>query len=209
MPRSNTSLSSRKLASMLRSSKQSSHRPPQIKSNIIFGHRYRFTSTGAASIPITVALLRGVGGVVATSATTGTPIAFSVKVRSVEIWTPPASQGASATCSLEWSSGSTLDSTSTVEISDTTMSTAEPAHLRTSPPKTSLASFWQHIGADQLFVITAPAGSVVDVSVQFIQNDNEASPTVVTLAGATTGNMYYMPLDGHGGVMAPVSLTLG
>lgn len=193
---------------MLRSSKSLVH-PPQIKSNIIFGHRYRFTSTGAAAIPITVALLRGIGGVVATTSTTGAPIAFSVKVRSVEIWTPPASQGALATCSLEWASGSTLDSTNTVEVSDTSMSVAEPAHLRTSPPKSSLASFWQHIGADQLFVITAPAGSVVDVSMQYVLNDDEASPTSVVLAGATVGNMYYMPLDGHGGVMAPVSLTTG
>jgi hypothetical protein len=181
--------------------------PPQLNSNVILNHRYRFTSATATVIPITPSLLLTAAGSVCTVAnTTVTSFFGSVKVNSIEIWAPPASQGSTSTCSVEWNVVNS--SQSTKEVSDTSNSVSFPAHIRCVPPAKSLASFWQTQSSTAYFQIVAPSGSIIDLNLSLTMYDDDAGTSQATRAvgAGSLGLVYYMSL-GAAGVYPPVSLT--
>lgn len=179
--------------------------PPQLRTNVILKHRYRFTSTNASKQTIIDNDMVGIAGAVCSVAnSTLSMIAASVKIHSVEIWSPPASQGAAATCSLEWLS----TYSPTIEVSDTSVSVSRPAHIKASPPPGSAASFWINPGGIQnIMNITAPVGSIIDVTCTHVLNDVGAAGQSYTVAAGTLGALYYLPLDGSSDVYVPTSLT--
>jgi hypothetical protein len=132
---------------------------------------------------------------------------YSVKVNYVEMWAPPASQGASSTVSINWESPNAPN----VEISDTTVSVAVPAHLKCKPPSHSLAAFWQNVGSGTIFSLVAPVGTIIDVSlslVMFDEDDGSTTPATSAVATATLGLVYYLSLDPNATHRyAPVALT--
>ena len=180
--------------------------PPQLNANVILKHRYRFISTDGTATAIGAGdLLNAAGSLVVVANTTARSLFKSVKIEEVEIWTPPASQGSAATCSILWSSSSAAAPTS-LEVSDTTVSVAEPAHVRARPPARSSPSFWMDVNSDSPFTITAPSGSVIDVTLTLVVLDGAAGGTW-TIASGTLGQVVYAPLDGDGDRFTPVSLT--
>jgi hypothetical protein len=71
-----------------------------------------------------------------------------------------------------------------------------------------LASFWNTSGTNPLVVLTAPSGTIIDVSLELILTDDEAgdATTAVTTASLTT--VYYLSLDPNATHrFVPVSLT--
>lgn len=184
--------------------------PPQINSNVSLGHVYRFLSSSASATTVTVgSLLAACGSTCKAVNTTVTAFTSSVKVNRVSIWSPPASQGASATCSINWIGG--LNS-SDKEISDTTVSVAQPAHISSSPPPRSLAEFWNNgsNAAANLFTLIAPIGSIIDVSVSQILFDEDSGDTSVdtAVAAAVFNKVYYLSLDPNATHhYTPISLT--
>jgi hypothetical protein len=125
----------------------------------------------------------------------------------VEIWGGAATAGTGQTVSIEWTGAANSPN---LEFSETTMTAVNPAHLRLAPPKASLASFWQLSTASvNLFQITAPLGSVVDVDLDLIISDTGAAAT--TLTGLTTvvlNKVYYLALDGiNPNNWVPIRLT--
>jgi len=180
--------------------------PPQLRSNVILKHRYRFTSTNSTAQTITDNDLIGIAGAVCQAANSSLAmIAASVKIHSVEIWTPPASQGSAATCSLEWASS---NNSPTIEVSDTTVSVSEPAHIKALPPQGSAASFWiQPGGGYSIMVVSAPQGSIIDVRCTHVLRDDGTQGQSYVVAAGTLGAMYYLPLDGASDVYIPTSLT--
>jgi len=183
-------------------------RPPQLNSNVMFSHTFRFLQGGGSSPAITVGNLLGIAGAVGTvTNTTVNAICDSVRLNWVKVWTPPASQGASATCSLEWTPSSFAPTT---EVSDTTMSVATPAHIVARPPRGSQAAFWNSAGAsaNTLFTITPPAGSVIDVNATYVLADKTSATLAFSVATAALGKLYYLALDQTvGSNLVPVSLT--
>jgi hypothetical protein len=183
----------------------------QLSSNVIKKHKFRFLASSAlANVDITTLHVLGVAGGLGTVAnSTITLFNKSFKISKVEMWAPPPSQGSTATVSLEWL-GSGVNSPNR-EVSDTSMSTAFPAHLVTKPPAQSLASFWTTVNAGSatnIFRLNCPAGTVVDLSLQLIENDQELANVTVTVVTAVLGNIYYLYLDGvttH--LLTPVSLN--
>jgi len=113
-----------------------------------------------------------------------------------------------ATCSVEWASQSNANN---LEVSDTSVSVMRPAHIFTRPPAQSLASFWQSPGIadNQLFNIIAPTGSIIDVAVQLISQDDDNGAAITRgVATGVLGTVYYLSLDNASGhVYPPVSLT--
>jgi len=188
----------------------SANGPMQLRSNIELRHQFRFASTNGAPTAVTSSTLSGALGVVAVTAVLGVQIAQSFKVNQIEIWTPPASQGASATCSVLFPQTA---SDVAREYSDTTVSVATPAHVVCSPPQRSLASFWQSSAGVALFTLVAPPGSVIDVWVSYVLADPTAfsgGGAPATLVGATIGNTYYTALDSltsAGAVYKPIALS--
>jgi len=182
--------------------------PAQFRANPEVTRKYRFTSTSATATTITSQLLLASAGVLADTATSGQAVFQSVKVLFVEIWAPPAMQGATSTCSVLWPRS--LNSQPR-EVSDTTNSVSTPAHVRTSPPAMSLAGFWNPpSSAIPLFTLVAPPGSIIDVGLGLVMGDGAPNSNAAVLVGATIGGMYYCSLDSKtsaGSIYPPVSLS--
>lgn len=183
---------------------------PQISSNVRTSHRFRYISSAAVNGQIinSDSLLSAAGAIGTITNSTVALCYESVRLRQVEVWAPPASQGAAATVSVEWLGANSPS----IEISDTTLSVANNAHVRGSPPKSSLASFWQVVGTpSNLFVLTCPTGSVVDIQMDLVFVDR--STAVGTVGGLTTvviGRVYFLALDqsfSSTHVLVPVSLN--
>jgi len=186
--------------------------PTQNRSNVQLSHRYRFTSTsGSTTAIVSGDLLGAAGGMCTVTNSHVTSIFQSLRVKEIEIWSPPASQGSATTCSVEFT-GSGVNS-SNLEYSDTSVSVSQPAHIRCRPPRNSLASFWTNFQSSTtgLFTIIAPTGSIIDLTLDLIFRDDNVSGEVVTVATATLGLVYYLAMDcvtDNGAVRyPPVSLT--
>lgn len=197
---------SRQKARVVRSARPQA--PPMIRSNITFNHRFRFTATAAQTVVITSSDLLFVGGctgIVLNNIVTS--FYGSAKVNSVSVWAPPAAQGSFATTSIEYAGQA---AGSNLEFSDTSVSTAQPAVLHTRPPAHSLASFWQTpaVANNNLFTLTVPAGSIIDLDLGLILFDDESAAQNRGVTAAALGTIYYLALDnatGHN--LVPVSLT--
>lgn len=170
-------------------------------------HTFRYISATGSQTTIYSGDLIAACGNIAVLTTSLYAIAATVKLRSIRIWTPPASQGSTATCSVNWFGGPQSPNTA---ISDTTISVTVPAKISTRPPPKSLASFWvTEATSTDLFDITAPSGSVIDVSLSFIFTDSIVGTSVnSTVVGKSIGQIYYAGLDGtfSSSTFKPVSL---
>jgi len=167
--------------------------PPQDRGLVQFSHKFRYASTGVTNLAVgTTQLINAlaVGKVVNTSVSS---IFYAVKIKSIEIWAPPASQGSSAFTSILWIGGA---SGTDINVNDMSMSTAEPAHVLTRPPKGSSASFWTNADnlITSLFQITAPSGSVVDIVMDCIVASDQFQ-TTTSVTTATVGAIYGLYLD--------------
>jgi len=136
---------------------------------------------------------------VATTATTGTELFDSFKLKRIEVWGPPfnASSGTVSTVSVAMiGETATYRGGALLTKSDTAMG-LEPAYVSVKPPKDSFQGMWQRSGDVKLFNLAAPVGSIVDVTVS-LRTDNQsvAVGCANALAGATAGNIYYRGLDG-------------
>jgi len=170
--------------------------PPQLSSNIILAHKYRYTATAAANaILINGASLLLSAGVVGTVTNTTVVSLFqALRVKRVEIWGMSSALAVPATVTLEWLGGAIASAP--VEVSDTSLSTAAPAHINTRPPHNSTPSLWQLPSGlnNSMFQITCPAGSIIDVELELILQDG-ATITSFPAATAALGQIYYLALD--------------
>jgi hypothetical protein len=180
--------------------------PPQFNSNIKHNHRFRFLGiTSTFSGVISPKMMLSATGVIATvTNTTAALIHFSGRIKSIEMWCPPASQGAAATCSVEWVGG---NNSPNVEVSDTSVSVSKPAHLKSKPPFNSLAAFWQiNSNTSALFTLLCPVGTIIDLVLDLVFNDQDAT-TVTTVTTGVLSTIYYLALDhGTSDKLVPVSL---
>jgi hypothetical protein len=80
----------------------------------------------------------------------------------------------------------------------------------TTPPLNCAASFWQRPldGSINLFALTAPTGSIIDVVVESLLADTGVASSVFYTATDVIGVVYYLALDGPANhTYVPVSLT--
>jgi hypothetical protein len=179
---------------------------PQISSNITGTHRFRFIASSAI---VNTSILTGdilkISGLFAATTVLLYPVNKTFRLKRVEVWAPTATSTTGAICSVEWPTGQTGP---TKEVSDISINVSEPAHLVAIPPPLSIASFWQQDGTTSMFVLNCPGGSVVDITIDYVQDDDGvASALPITVVGATVGTIYYGFLDGdttH--LLTPVSL---
>lgn len=184
--------------------------PPKLLSNITNTHVFRFISTGAFAGNITDSLLFGVVGAVSATATAAYSVAQNVKLESVEIWAPPATQGSLVTVSLTWPNSGQNPA---IESTDTTGSVSRMAHIYAKPPKMSLSGFWTAGTGNTVFTLNIPTASIIDVKLRWVQGDSAAAAThqLVTV-GATVGALTYGYLDSltdAGALLKPTGLVPG
>jgi len=134
---------------------------------------------------------------------------FSVRLLSVEAWAPPASQGSSSTVSVFWSTGNASFG-SQREVSDSSNSVSQPAHIVAGPPAQSAAAFWQEpnaYNANALFELDCPSGTIVDVVLKLVAADGTTA-FEQSVSTAVANKVYYMALDAvANNHLKPVSLT--
>jgi hypothetical protein len=195
--------------------------PPPLKTNIIGRHTFRFVSTNGSATDITaISTLFVVGGL---CAPTGyfTGWAESVKVHSIQIWTPysTGSSPINNTCSVKWNADTFL--VPNVEVSDTTTSSAFPAYINAVPPPRSSAAEWMNTSSFQddssiYCTVTAPNNSIIDVDLSYvlydeIYNTGGANPNILNLTAYNSTYAYYGSFDGMGSIgthrYTPVSLS--
>jgi hypothetical protein len=176
--------------------------PPPINPQIKHQQRMRYVvrptagAAGLANQQVTYAqILDGI--IVATSAVTASKLFDQVKIKAVEIWaaglTPQSGVvNTPATVSLTFN-GDTVGSSGSARVFSDTSVSIQPAHIRCTPEK-SQASQWQADGAGNAFIFSAPNGAIIDVEVQF-RNDDSAPTASAAVVGATTGEIYYRGLD--------------
>jgi len=209
MSSSSSSSSSKGRGKSLRRPKlvrQDAMRAPQLSSNIVVRHRFRFLSTSANATPITGVTLGGAAGTRTAVVNTSVGVLSDyVRLQRITILAPPASQGSAASCSINWAGTNSPD----IESSDTTNSVASPARVSNAPPARSLASFW-HATTDSstLCTLVAPVGSIIDVDVAFVLSDSGTVTQTLAVSTAASDTTYYLALDGPTtNLYTPVSLT--
>jgi hypothetical protein len=182
-----------------------------LNTNVHFQHKYRFgVSTAVNATLISTDQLGAIaGGAVINVATKGCqPIARTGKLISVEVWAPPPSIGANSYVAVEWSPG---QRSPTTEYTDISINVSSPAHVKTRPPKSSLAAFWFDSSTSVgLFSLTAPVGAIVDVTVQYVMEDQVAltSAPFTALTAPALGILRYACLDVNtGSFIVPIGLT--
>lgn len=135
----------------------------------------------------------------------------SVRVTKVEVFSiyTTGTGTLPSTCGVEWISeagpGWSKD--------DTSLGSANPAHVVSRPPKDSMARMWSVAGSNEstvLFTLDVNVNDIVDVSFEFIVQDvvDFGAPTAYTsTAAGTVGTVYTTPLDGASGKAVPVGIS--
>jgi hypothetical protein len=175
-------------------------KPPQIKTNVIFRHKFRYICTASSSFTVNPVKLAAACGSICTVVNSVCTLLYdSLRIRSIECWSPAPSQGTASTATVLWNQLSAgISNMSSIEVSDTSMSTAYPAHVKCRPPKESFASNWTSAASTtpNLMTLSLATGTVVDLDVELILGDTGASGPTATVVTGVLGTVYYLPLDG-------------
>jgi len=127
---------------------------------------------------------------IATTAIQGFNLFDLVRIVKVEVWSQ-AAIGTPTTVGVTF-----VTTTGDRAIHTDTSLGVKPAHVLAHPSPLSLASFFQLSGGGNAFIIQAPGGSIVDVSVELRTINSLPIVAQNALVGATVGDIYYRGLDG-------------
>ncbi len=179
--------------------------PAQVEASLRVTRKQRFQASAAITgANVTVEMLTGLYQM-ATTATTGQALFSAARLLAVEIWAPPGTT-TPVTVSLEWEGGTF---SSHKRVTDTSIGATFPAHIRAIPPPDWLFKDW--VGetgtTTQLFTLSCPSGSVVDITAEFMLRNGEAPPVADTIAGATAGEVYVRAPDSSGFLVPTSYLT--
>jgi hypothetical protein len=181
---------------------QRSFHIPTIKANTTVTRKFRYANgnTSFNGNITTLGLLNACGSICTTANTTGTILAQSCKLKEIEVWGAPQSNGGIESVSVEFSSqdNSSSSFSSSLQFMDTSINPSSPCYVRCKPPKGSQASLWQNTANDnKLFNLNIGANAIVDITLEYVQlDDNNAKiSTTYSSGSATLGNIYYGYLD--------------
>jgi len=133
---------------------------------------------------------------VANTAIAGSQVFQTVRIRSVEVWGMPAI-GATTSVAVEFS-GITAGISGDQSIHTDTSMGIEPAHVLAAPSRRSLAADFQLSSGATAFIVSAPAGGVIDVNLSYRGQFVATTAVANALVGATAGAFYLRGLDGIG-----------
>jgi hypothetical protein len=181
-----------------------------VDTNPTFNQTFRFVASGTTGNLVVsrqdiLALLQ-----VSYASTTGYRLINSAVINWLDIYLPPP---ATTTPAYQIFSMTWLGAYAKAKVLQlTSLGTAAISHLRTRPPKNSVASFWSISGTDEsepLFSMDVTANVVIDVNLSYtLQNFvdyNAAAVSSTSSKTLTTGVLYGAALDGvASNVMTPL-----
>jgi hypothetical protein len=167
--------------------------PPQIDGyQITHKTRLRFTVTAAVTNQLFTVTQVGQTMCVATTAIAGFCLFDVFRIKRVQIW-GIAAQGTPTTVQVQFSPISQLGD---ANIHTDTSLGVKPAYISAAPSRFSLASLFQNVAsANDLFSVTAPAGSIIDLSLSYRTSSNAPVALTNALVGANPGEFYFRGLD--------------
>lgn len=148
----------------------------------------------------------------AATTTTAYTLESAARVVHVEIFGSPPGAATIATSSIQWHS----EFGDEKKYSDSGLGTTYGAHVSCSPPANSTAGFWSNTalstGNDTIFTMVLISGDVIDVTLEMrLQNGEADTFGAITVASATVGIVYLLPLDytenGASAKLIPISYT--
>lgn len=128
------------------------------------------------------------------SSTEALSIIDSMRIKKIKIWAVnDTSPTAMTSISLLWQG----------QQSPTKETTANgnaqyPARINSKPPSMSTASFWSNEGSTDteiLFMLTGPAGTIVDLTYEYVLHDGNNGDLLQLAAATTSVGIFYPPLD--------------
>ncbi len=180
--------------------------PPQLQATLQIDKVVRFKASAALSdVTIAAANMLNVLAM-ALTATTSARLPQTVKLRKLEAWAPPSTDGTPVVLSVEDVAAGLGFSNSSRRVEDVTMGQNRPAHIVWKPSPLSLASKWLDLNGSSIFRLNGPSGTTVDVHLSWVLQDGETPVSAGALVGATAGQLYMRALDASGsGLLVPVS----
>jgi len=184
-----------------------SYHPPQLRSNPVLRHTFRYAASASFSEPITNNnVLGALGGIGTVVNSTITNFFGSFRINRIRIW--GASTGALVSSVSVTFFSAVGNAATNMEFSDSSTSSAEPPYLQCAPPKGSQASFWNSSSASTLFTVVSSTPCIVDLDVSAVFADGAGGNTTGGLGTVAVGNQYWLALDGAStNKLIPVSLN--
>lgn len=178
--------------------------PPTINDSFLLRKIFRFQAVAAFSATaIQPMYIRDLLLTVLT-ATTATCFMNAARIRKISMWAAAATSGATpVTISLEAGTSGNTGQVNSTRLSDTSMDLAHAAHLAFVPPPKSVMDFWLTMNSGlQIFNMTGPAGTIIDLEIELRVDDNLVVAPGSAPVAATAGQLAYRGLDG-----APIATT--
>jgi len=170
--------------------------PPNFVSGCVIHRHIRYiVKTALTDAAVTYQNLLDTFNVSMANGTTLYQIGQFVKLNEIRMWLDAASLTAPAFCSVEYPGFGPA----TKHLSSA-LGGAMVSELHSRPPKRTQVGFWQPTSATNAFRLTAPVGTIIDISVSFAVPDDPAltppnNCTNVGVAGQP-GQFYQRGLDG-------------
>jgi len=183
--------------------------PPPFIPTMKVQHRFRFVSGTNSATGLSITRKQLLNLVLYTpTAITSVRLFEAVRLRKVMMWANPTALGAPPnTLQIEWFG----ENSPSVSISDTGMG-IRPAHVSSAPPASSSNRWWSMTGSlesDQMFALTFPANTVIDVILDCRLVETELPTAGDVPAGAVIGQLYGDYLDGlASGLLSPIGYTV-
>lgn len=125
------------------------------------------------------------------------------RILSIEMWAPRILGTPSGTCGVLWNIAANGTG---YEISDTTLSDAYPAHIKSSPPHDSSSGFWNTLGNGVMFSVYGAAGLIIDLTIEYTLLDSTAS-AAFSISATNVGQVGATYLDANAGTNQLVPVT--
>lgn len=168
------------------------HPPPLRDHSIKWSTRLRFNTIAAiVANPITENNIMNTV-IFAATAVAGFQVFTAARIKFVELWSLPAAGVAPQTVTVSFSGVGVGDN---FISSDTSMG-IEPAHVKCKPRKLSAAALFFGSSANVLLALSTPAGTIIDIGIEFVYQWTTAAAATNPLVGATPGAIYLRGLDG-------------
>lgn len=185
--------------------------PPQFSSTFTTTKRVRFQASAALTdVTINPSDILDLLCMAVTT-TSAYRIVQAIRATRVEMWGPMSATLAPVTVSCEFTSDASELAGPSKIFSDTSMGSAQAAHIACSPPKDSVQSMWQQgtPGYNIWCVLNGPINTVIDIWLTMTMVDSSVvAPIAVagTVVAATVGQVYVRALDSSSsGILVPVS----
>ena len=177
--------------------------PPTLNFTPIVRQELMFALTGSVAVEnITVAMIAGACGGIATSSTVLQPWFSCFRIKKISGWCGGTAAGSALTpIEVDWASGiSSIDKDEVMGTATPSGTTVSGAMVFTPPPK-SLAGYWINSSVTSsltVLTMTGQLGSVFVLEIEGVLANNFSPFAAVTIAGGATGAVYWLALDRAG-----------